>query len=248
MSSCSPESKPPATQPRLWDRAESWALSQGPRAPVLALPPRAVRLNQSPLHPPPPAPATPLSAVPGPSLLGRRPGLLQASLPFHASLCPNVHPQLLGHPRRQSWVCPTPHGSEGPSKAGALPSSCDVLVPLLCMLGRVAPEVGLKFLGLTSGAAQFTRNHAVCPVLPNPHPTHIHPHSRLHPPGTRVLLCQLFNSLSCQFKISKIQVPQKQGSFIFSFPCCIHSAQASLHFTKRAQKTSVRETNQQADI
>lgn len=131
-------------------RAESWALSQGPRAPVLAQPPLAVRLNQSP---PPPPTATLLSAVPGPSLLGRRPGLLQASLPFHASLCPNIHPQLLGHPRRQSWVCPTPHSSEGPSKAGALPSSCDILVPLLSTLGRVAPAVGLKFLGLTSGAA-----------------------------------------------------------------------------------------------
>ena len=47
-----------------------------------------------------PPPTTPLSAVPGSSPLGRMPGLLQASLPFHASLCPNVHPQLLGHPRR----------------------------------------------------------------------------------------------------------------------------------------------------
>ena len=120
-------------------------------------------------------------------MLGRGPGLQQASLPFHASLCPNVHPQLVGHPRRQSWVCPAPHGSEGPSKSGALPSSCDVLVPLLSPLGMGAPAVGWKFLGLTSGAARFTRNHAVCHVLLNPHP---HPHP-LRPASSQHQRCSL---------------------------------------------------------
>ena len=150
VSSCSPESNPQAHNPGCGIQSRELGSESGTPRSSPGTAPLAVRLNQSPPLPPT---ATLLSAVPGPSLLGRRPGLLQASLPFHASLCPNIHPQLLGHPRRQSWVCPTPHSSEGPSKAGALPSSCDILVPLLSTLGRVAPAVGLKFLGLTSGAA-----------------------------------------------------------------------------------------------
>lgn len=92
-------------------------------------------------------------------------------------------PPAPGPPTASVLGMPTPHGSEGPSKAGALPSSCDVLVPLLSTLGRVAPAVGLKFLGLTSGAAQFTRNHAVCPPPqppPRPHPPPLTPASSRH--------------------------------------------------------------------
>ena len=151
VSSCSPESNPQAHNPGCGIQSRELGSESGtPRSSPGTAPTCRAAQPVSTASPPT---ATPLSAVPGPSLLGRRPGLLQASLPFHASLCPNVHPQLLGHPQRQSWVCPTPHSSEGPSKAGALPSSCDVLVPLLSTLGRVAPAVGLKFLGLTSGAA-----------------------------------------------------------------------------------------------
>ena len=109
-----PRVQPPATQPRLWDTEPSAGLRV--RDPALQ-PWHCPRLpcGSTSLHAPLPPSATLLSAVPGPSLLGSRPGLQQASLPFHASLCLNVHPQPVGHPRRQSWVCPAPHGSEGPS-------------------------------------------------------------------------------------------------------------------------------------
>ena len=141
-------------------------MRQGPWAPILALPLLAVQLNQSPPL------CSQLCQVPchwGTCQASFRPPCL-----FMPPFVQNIHPRLLGHPRRLSGLCLNPHEAEDSSKPGALPSSCGIVVQSTVHIRQQkAPMVDVR-PHVRSHSLDYKSSHLSCPPWPpsQPSPSH----------------------------------------------------------------------------